>query len=188
MLERLIGQFQDGSLLVAIDEAHVALSVSHRCNVSVVDGLAGDSIKLMITAWSFLVQSVGMSYLPTASLHDLCHSLDCHTVTKRPTTWHCCTGWSLFQLVRPYGFRCGSGEITKILVYKCIVRQIFEGRAGHVINRQILVSSIAETYELFRYLQDIRKRMPAQQFKHDVFRLMLSNSLERQERGSAAKV
>lgn len=50
MLERLIGQFQRGSLLVAIGDAHVALSVSYRCNVSVLDALVGDSIKLMITA------------------------------------------------------------------------------------------------------------------------------------------
>lgn len=85
LLERLIGQFQHESLLVAIGDTHDALSVSHRCNVFVLDALDGDSTRLMITAWSFLVQSVGMSHLPTASrigtLHDLYHGVDCHTVT-----------------------------------------------------------------------------------------------------------
>lgn len=85
LLVRLIGQFQHRSLVVAVGDTHDALSVSHRCNVFVVDAFDGDSTRLMITAWSFLVQSVGMSYLPTASrigtLHDLCHGVDCHTVT-----------------------------------------------------------------------------------------------------------
>lgn len=93
----------------------------------------------MITAWSFLVQSVGMSYLPTASrigtLPDLCHGVDCHTVTERRSTWHRRTGWFLFQLVRPYELECASGDITNhITIYTRVGRQMFEGRAGHRIR------------------------------------------------------